>query len=259
MSDADDELLERAEKLKTLSGAAKKSAKRRRKDSSAEKAREHIEDIQETYQQTTAGLSWFYNKIFLPVSRHPWWGALFRTYGRLWKSAVYIDPDGDGEEDFSKKRALMMIVATGLFLYMLPALLYGTLEFMTDSIRMLTTYKKDEIWYLGKSQEIDPEGNVFTAQGCATIECSDQTSIYFRIKPSLAHHLWSLWHNGNIFFPDFVAAGIQNDINKCTVTRYGLRWKFLVRNWDVYPQILSVTCIPVTEDEIRTAPQENRL
>src|SRR5690606_4846971 len=122
-----------------------------------------------------------------------WTGAPFRLYGRIWKSAVYTDPDGDGEENFSKKRAVMMIGATLFFLYLLPGILAGTVEFATDTTRMLISYEEDEVWYLGKSQEIDPAGNIFTAQGCATIECSDQTSIYFRIKPSLAHHIWSLY------------------------------------------------------------------
>lgn len=258
MSDTDDDLLEKAERLKKLSGEAKQSATRRRKNAPAEKTREHLRDLHAGYQQTAAGLSWLYRKIFRPAAKHRWTGAPFRLYGRIWKSAVYTDPDGDGEENFSKKRAAMMIGATLFFLYMLPGILAGTLEFVTDTTRMLISYEEDETWYLGKSQEIDPQGNIFTAQGCATIECSDQTSIYFRIKPSLAHHIWSLYHNGNIFFPDFVAAGIQNDINKCQVTRYGSRWKFLVRNWDIYPHILRVKCIPVTEDEIRALQQEDR-
>jgi hypothetical protein len=74
--------------------------------------------------------------------------------------------------------------------------------------------------------------------------------VYFRIEPSLAHHLWSLVRNRNIFFPEFVAAGIQNDVNKCSVIAYGARWKLLVRNWGMYPQILAVDCVPVTESEI---------
>jgi hypothetical protein len=41
-------------------------------------------------------------------------------------------------------------------------------------------------------------------------------------------------------------------VNKCHVIAYGARWKLLVRNWDMYPQILAVTCVPVTEDEIES-------
>jgi hypothetical protein len=133
---------------------------------------------------------------------------------------------------------------------MTPALLGLGLELVWDAGRMATSYRSGQTWYLGRSQELDPEGNVFSAQGCESVTCTDQTSIYFRIKPSLAHHVWSLLHNGNIFFPDFVAAAIQNDVNKCTVTGYGSRLKFFVRNWDIYPQILSVECVPVTEGEI---------
>jgi hypothetical protein len=148
------------------------------------------------------------------------------------------------------RRAGAMVVATLIALWYTPAFLGGALELVWDAAWMATTYRSDQVWYLGRSQEIDAENNVFSAQGCESISCTDQTSIYFRIKPSLAHHLWSFVHNRNVFFPDFVAAGIQNDVNKCHVTGYGVRWKLIVRNSDIYPQILSVACVPVTESEI---------
>ena len=86
----------------------------------------------------------------------------------------------------------------------------------------------------------------------SSVNCTDQSSIYFRIKPSLAHDIWSLVRNHNVFFPDFVAAGIQNDVNKCHVIAYGARHRFFVRNWNMYPQILAVQCVPVTEAEIES-------
>ena len=253
---ANDDLLQKAQKIKERSEAARKSRKQKQKNSKFGKTQKQIEDIHETYTEVTGTIGWLFSNIIEPVITHPWVRAPFGFYKELWSKVVHIE-DKDGDITFSKRRAGTMVLCTLAFLWLLPTLISGTAEFVWDSARMATTYKKDEIWYLGKSQEIHPDSNVFSAQGCESIHCSDQTSIYFRIKPSLAHHLWSLYHNGNIFFPDFVSAGIQNDINRCKVTGYGVRWKFLVRNWDVYPQILSVDCAPVTEGEIEAASESN--
>lgn len=250
-----DDLLRKAQKLKERSDAAKKTMNRKYKNSAAGKAQRHLEDMRETYTVVTGTVGWIYNNVIEPFIKHRWVGAPFRLYADIWHAYAYVE-DKDGDEVFSKRRGGTMVLATLVFLWLLPSIVAGTVEFAVDTSRMATSWKEKEIWYLGKSQEIDPAGNVFSAQGCGSIQCSDQTSIYFRIKPSLAHHLWSLYTNGNIFFPDFVAAGIQNDINKCTVTGYGVRWKFLVRNWDVYPQILSVDCVPLTETEIVGGAEE---
>ena len=248
MNDKDD-LLKRAEELKKRAQRIHKTGQKKSRSVISE-TQEQITEIHTTFSQIKATITWLYRTFIYPVITHPWLGKPFVAYRNLWNRVVYIEKD-ENPKFFSRKRAGLMVVATIIFLKLLPLILSTAYEFVYDSSRMLTSYKSKEIWYLGKSQEIDPEGNVFSAQGCATIECSDQTSIYFRIKPSLAHHLWSLFHNQNLFFPDFVAAGIQNDINKCTVTGYGSRSKFIVRNWDVYPQILSVNCIPLTEENIR--------
>jgi len=255
MTKEEDDLLKRAERLKKTAGNTKKSSARGNK-SVIDEASEHLSDIHKAYTQIKGTISWIYSNVIDPIISHPWIGKPFQWYRALWNKVVYINVSG-GQEAFSKKRAGIMVICTLIFLRMLPMILYGTVEFVWDSSRMLTSYRSDEIVYLGKSQEIDPEGNVFSAQGCESIKCSDQTSIYFRIKPSLAHHIWSFYNNKNVFFPDFVAAGIQNDINKCKVTGYGSRSKFMVRNWDVYPQILSVDCIPLTEEDIQAGKEKS--
>lgn len=244
-----EELLRRAQKLNISLEENQKKINNKQKYSGAGQAQKHISDTIETYNQVTGTLFWIYSHIIRPLFTHPWVGIPLRLYASLWKKTVYTK-DKQGDICFSKKRSGLLVIATLFFLWNLPFFLSGTIEFIWDTTSMAVSYKTEEIIYLGKSQEIDPAGNVFSAQGCEQIRCTDQTSIYFRIKPSLAHQLWSLFHYGNFFFPDYVSAGIQNDINKCKVTGYGSRWKFLVRNWEIYPQILSVDCVPVSEGEI---------
>ncbi|MCB9974689.1 MAG: hypothetical protein H6856_03540 [Rhodospirillales bacterium] len=245
-----EDLLARARKLQQQSESLSEKKRLKEKRSTVGQISRQVSDTVETYNQVTGTIGWLYQNVFYPVATHPWAGAPFRLYRKIWNNVVY-EVDKDGDRIFVKKRGGIMVLCTLAFLWMLPGILWVTTELLWDSSRMLTNYHRNEILYLGKSQEIDPIGNIFSAQGCEQIRCTDQTSIYFRIKPSLAHHIWSLWHNGNIFFPDFVTAGIQNDINKCTVTSYGSRGKFIMRNWDIYPQILALDCVPVSEADIK--------
>jgi hypothetical protein len=252
-----EQLLREAERLRRTVEASEEALRRKHKATASASVGRHVTSMHGALVQAVAGARWFWSNLLVPVVTHRWVGALFRWYGRLWHGAVYR-PDGDGDLQLSKSRAGAMVVGTGIALWFLPAFVAGLIGFVWDSAWMATTYRSSETWYLGKSQELDYVNNVFSAQGCDSVNCTDQTSVYFRIEPSLAHHLWSLARNRNVFFPEFVAAGIQNDVNKCRVIAYGARWKLLVRNWDMYPQILAVDCIPVTEDEIEAIEQALR-
>jgi hypothetical protein len=246
-----EQLLRDAERLQRTLQATEDSLRKKQKATTAAGVGRQVASVHRALVQTVAAAQWLWANVLSPVVTHPWIGAVFRWYGRLWRRAVYrVDADGDAQ--LSKARAGYMVIGTAVALWFLPAIVSGAVEVVWDSAWMATTYRSDETWYLGKSQELDHVNNVFSAQGCASVNCSDQTSIYFRIKPSLVHHVWSLVRNHNIFFPEFIAAGIQNDVNKCHVVAYGARWRFLIRNWDMYPQILAVQCVPVTEQEIES-------
>ncbi|MGI9301192.1 MAG: hypothetical protein ACR2RB_00585 [Gammaproteobacteria bacterium] len=249
------ELLRQAEQLKNDAASAQDALRRKQKRSAFGQAQRHVTDTHQALASAGRFIKSLVRNVITPLASLWLVRAPLRGYRNLWRRIVYV-PDADGDLLFSKRRAGVMVLLTAVGLWMAPAVLGACVELVWDTSRMAMSYKSGEIWYLGKSQEIDPAGNVFSAQGCASVSCTDQTSIYFRIKPSIAHHAWSLYTNGNVFFPDFVAAGIQNDVNKCHVTGYGSRWKFFVRNWDIYPQILAVECVPITEEEI-TAVQES--
>lgn len=248
--DSAEDLLRRARKLQENTESISEKRRLKEKRSGIGQISRQVSDTVETYNQVTGTISWLYSNVLYPFVSHPWVGAPFRFYRRLWNKFTYTT-DKDGDRFFVKKRGGVMVLVTLAFLWLLPGIISVTAELVWDTSRMMTSYHEKDIIYLGRSQEIDPKANIFSAQGCEQIRCTDQTGFYFRIKPSLAHHIWSLWHNGNIFFPDFVTAGIQNDINKCTVTSYGSRGKLIVRNWEIYPQILAVDCVPVSESDIK--------
>ncbi|MEC7028188.1 MAG: hypothetical protein VXW91_00840 [Pseudomonadota bacterium] len=200
--------------------------------------------IHKTFNQVSQAGMWVYNNIIDPVVSSGVIGWPFRTYGKLWNWAVYKE-DAEGERIFSKRNAGLMLCATLAAGLNVGPIMTNTAELAWDTAWMATT-TRTETWYLGQSQEIYPDSNIFSTRGCESITCSDQDSIYFRIKPSIAHNIRSLVQDGSFFYSDFVAAAIPNDTNSCEVTYYGTRAKTFVRGFDIYPQILNVECSPLS-------------
>jgi hypothetical protein len=215
------------------------------------KLSKQVSTMHSIFNQVASAGIWAYQNVIDPVVSSRILGWPFRTYGKLWNWAVYKDGE-DGEPVFSKRNAGLLLCATLAAGFNASAIVGTTAETAWDTAWMATT-TRTETWYLGKSQEIYPDANIFSTQGCETVRCSDQNSIYFRIKPSLAHHVRNLVHNGSVFYSDFVAAAIPNDTNRCEVTYYGTRQNMFVRGFNIYPQILSVECSPLSAADIEAA------
>ena len=189
---------------------------------------------------------WIYLNIISPVGRwssHPlrW---LFRQYRRVWEKVVYYD-DQFGNRLFSKTRAGMFLTISIVFAWFvfIPAV-----AFLYDLGLYLATVKADEIVYLTNSQEILPEENIHSVQGCHALPCTDKNSIYFRIRATYFNEAWSLAHGRGLFFPDYVAASVPLSISRCTITSYGVRVKLIMRGMDIYPDLLRTECAPLQGD-----------
>jgi len=173
-------------------------------------------------------------------------GSLIKAGGRLlgtglarllaWYKRLWIKFTHNKYEEFVYKKGLAMGAATLLFIVLIPTI--GLLLFQTTYY--LITYKKDSI-YLIQSEEIYPDNNIWAVRGCYNKVCDSNSSIYFRIKPSLFHHLWSLTHNGGIFLPDIIGSSVPTGLTKCQIISYGLRLKIMM-NFDIYPSILEIQC-----------------
>lgn len=163
-----------------------------------------------------------------------------KTFAPLWRRFAYKN----GE--FSEKRGAI-VIATYLALVLTFTSLLG---FMWDSTLYLTTARVNETVFLSNAQEIFPEDNIFSVQGCEvetgqTLEdfsCSANESLYFRIHPNLFAQLWSYTNTGNFFYPDYVAAPIAPGWSRCVVTSYGFRLKTLIRRFEIYPELLDARC-----------------
>lgn len=189
-------------------------------------------------------------EVVLPAGRGiarvtPW---LWRPVRALWNRLVYIEDEYKNRR-LSKRRAAGFVVATFVFAWFI---LIPLLEFVFDAGLYLATVKHDEVVYLTNSQEIIPEDNVHSVQGCYQLPCTDENSFYFRIRATLFNEVWSVVHGRGLFFPDYVAASVPLSISQCTITSYGLRLKLIMRGVDIYPDLLKTECTPMTGEAAPT-------
>ena len=162
---------------------------------------------------------------------------LLRQYIRLWNLAVHTS-DQYGVLRFSKVRAMVFVGATLVFFSLLPM--------MGDTALYLGTVKH-EVVYLNNSQEILPIEGIHSVQGCQRLPCTERESIYFRIRPTVFNEVWSLLHHHTWFFPDYVAAAVPPVVSRCEAITYGVRLKLFVRGFNVYPDLIDVSCQPLID------------
>jgi len=158
-------------------------------------------------------------------------GRLLGWYKKLWIKFTH-----NKYEEFVYKKGAAMAAVTLAVLIIIPTV--AGLIFKTTYY--LATYKKESI-YLIQSEEIYPDDNTWAVRGCYSKNCDSDSSLYYRIEPSLFHHLWSLGHNGNIFLPDTIGSSVPTGLTRCEVVSYGIRTRVLM-SFHIYPSILKITC-----------------
>jgi hypothetical protein len=189
------------------------------------------------FAQFFAACTWVYLKIMAPVAR-PFirlGRTLFRWYRAAWARFVYRT---DGS--FSWARSGVMLTATIIAFYIIPHVMMFTFH----ATLYLTTAKTEDV-FLTQSQEIYPDDDIHSVKGCDSLPCNEMSSIYFRVQPSWFNQAWALVNNGSLFYPDYVAAAVPPGISECTILSYGFRLKFLMRRYDIYPDMLTANCRPV--------------
>lgn len=180
-----------------------------------------MKDLKYFLQSAISGISF----VWARVSRVLVW------YKKLWVKYTHNKYD-----EFVYKRGVAMAVATVATLIIIPSIICLVLQ----TTYYWTTYKKETI-YLIQSEEIYPDNNVWAVRGCYTQSCDSESSLYFRIRPSLFHHIWNLLHNGSIFLPDTIGSSVPTGLTQCEVISYGVRMRFTMM-FNIYPSILKITC-----------------
>lgn len=246
-----DDLLKKIDAITAGSAASQKANQTRRDGDSVAQAQKKVSAWYVFFYQVVTSVALIYRRWLSPVfgflERPVGW--LWFQYRRLWDFVVYTEKDG--QRRFSKIRGAAMILWTigslwGAWHIVLPTL--------WDAGWYAATARVNETVYLTDSQEIYPDDNIHAVKGCEALPCSDQNTIYFRVRPQYFHHLWSMVHEGSpftLFFPDFIAPAVAPGLNKCKITSYGIRLKFLMRNLDIYPDLLAAECVVVSKEQPR--------
>ena len=153
-----------------------------------------------------------------------------------WYKKIWVKFTHNKYEEFVYKRGLVMALLTALSIIVIPTALCLILR----TGYFFATYKQEKI-YLIQSEEIYPDDNIWAVRGCYTQNCDSDTSLYYRIEPSLFHQLWSIGHEGDIFLPDAIGSSVPPGMTQCEVISYGVRFRILMR-FNIYPSILKISC-----------------
>lgn len=249
-----DDLRDEVERLKKKIDSRAYQDRKEEAGSWTHRAQEDLSALQ-TFLAAIGGiLRWMVDGVLAPAGRAlvriaPW---IARPVRALWNRLVYFE-DEYRNRRLSKRRAAWFVVASFVFAWFI---LIPMLEFIFDLGLYLVTVKHDEVVYLTNSQEIIPEDNVHSVQGCHDLPCTDENSFYFRIRATLFNEVWSVVHGRGLFFPDYVAASVPLSISQCTITSYGMRLKLIMRGMDIYPDLLKTECTPMTGEASGSAPTQ---
>ncbi len=173
------------------------------------------------------------NKVTVPLFLF-----LFKWFINLW-NWVAFKKDEFGNRKLSYARGSLFIVSW-LFLGALIAS-----GFVYDTLVYLPTHTKDRVVWLSSAQEIYPDSNIFSVQGCDKLVskvCHEDQALYYRVQASWFNETWSILSGRGLFFPDKVVATIGSDWSRCTVSDFGSRWRFWIFFGNYYPNLLVTSC-----------------
>jgi len=243
------DLNDRFEKVQNSIKMSFYSTKKQYDQSSVGKLHKDINLWLKFWESFSAALQWLYKTFLWPITWRLWrvirW--LARQYRNLWLYITY-KKDLYGTLQFSKTRGGLTILMSILMFY----LLYGTVTVLITLPWYFLTVRHNEVLYLSNHSAVEGHttsrlkiNDVYEITGCEAIDCSDQDTVSFRVEATWFNEAWSVVHNLSLYYPDYVAAAVSPVVNRCTITSYGVRKKFLVRQWELHPEILQVRCVPV--------------
>ncbi len=196
-----------------------------------------------------------YKEIYFQVSN------FFKTFGQKSPEvtdSINTDDEAESEKElarFSRGRAGVFICLTFLvFAWPLRVPYLKDISYATcyepvyDSVRIAANMLlhggkiRVETVYLNGKNELSAEDNYWSINGCEDkVECPPEDAVYFRVKPSLVHFIWSIVTKGLPFIADDVAGVVPNVPSQCRVKSYGSRWR-LMKWMQSYPIALDVKC-----------------
>jgi hypothetical protein len=118
-----------------------------------------------------------------------------------------------------------------------------------DGVIYAMTAERNEIVYLNSTTDMDQATNLQSASGCATLVdggCDEKDIVYFRAENTWFNIFWSLLVNHKMYYAEYAVGAVSSQYQKCILTAYGFRWRFLAAKLNFYPEILEVKhCSPI--------------
>jgi len=245
MSDHDDELLERARRLRDKAARASEQNAAAKNQGpghylSSNASINRLMSFARKLKRWTGPLGSFLGWLFGLLGA----GIKFAAFRR--HDGEYL-LDNDGDLVFSFKR----LVTVSLSVLTLTILLHVVLS----AAYFYSTYFHEMVYVTGK-QEIET-GEKYQFGGCTSLPCStvNDNGKFYLIETSL--------YFPALFYPEEeVFANIPQQNGACTIEGYGiyfrtLRW--LYKHAQLYQHVIKVSCRPYTEDEIKQAVESGEI
>lgn len=172
-----------------------------------------------------------------------WIGRKYRD--KIWNRFAYSTAP-DGGRVFSSKRASIVVVSTAAVLVMAVPIARGTYTLGLDSFKMAFTMRTATVYLHTPDSHLD---NTYSVKGCVTLgECDPEDVVYYNIESSFLRHLWTLVNKGALYVPKRIVGTISPDSNnKCVVKIYGAYYEKTMLQIGIYPELLDVSCMRVSE------------
>lgn len=217
---------------------------------SREKISAWVCSVQSGFYEFCRTIKIFYTSYVKPVLIFflPLWAWLLPRYISLYKKMAYKD----GVHVATRGAAALATLTTGTVLALYVNLWYIIPSFLTFSYDAISynafSYKTEKLYFASPQWIEDETGEadrVLSVFSCKTRHCDSSNSTEYRFRDSF---YLSVIHWGTSFEPydpADVAGILLSELNYCSATAYGRRFKPL----DWYPYIYDIECtiLPPTE------------
>lgn len=211
-----------------------------------DRRRESMAHIRET-------LSIFLQKYLRPVMWVvvPIWSWLAPKYVSLYKRMAYKDGEHVPARGAGALATLVAGTILGLYLniwYILP----GVGKFTYDAVAYNVFSYQTEKLYFSRAQWIEDTGGegdqVLSVFSCKKKDCDVDSSKEYRFRDSMYLDVVHWFTKFEPYEPTDVAGVLMAELNYCTATAYGRRFKPL----DWYPYIYDIECTVLPQNNVDT-------
>jgi hypothetical protein len=214
-----------------------------------------LDNCRSTSSEFFKTLNIFYTSYIKPVLMFfvPFWAWLAPRYVSLYQKMAYKD----GVHVASRGAAALATLSAGTVLALYVNLWYiipGVFTFTYDAVAYNAFSYKTEKLYFSSPQWIEDNGGdgdrVLSVFSCETRHCNLDSSTEYRFRDSIYLNAVKWVTRFEPYDPADVAGILLSELNYCTATAYGKRFK----PFDWYPYIYDVECTLLPPNDVTVNP-----